>query len=147
VKRISIIRRVLGGAQGGRPEGERSVVHSECQPADVGRNSAHFCGGCGAGFLVDAFLAVFPVDVGGTEREFCACCLEFLGGRLPATDLACTQGYDAEGQALNARFPQLTPTEKRSHRVPQTQFLLETVFRASAARLGVTRPDPLFLSS
>jgi hypothetical protein len=122
-------------------------VHFGSQAANFGRSTVHSCGGCGAGFLVDPFVAAVAVDLDGTAREFCACCQEFLGERLPSVELAFTPGYDAEGQAVNARFPHLTPTERRQHRAGDTQFLLATVIRANAVRLGVTPPDPLFLAS
>lgn len=112
-----------------------------------GQSSVHFCGGCGAAFLADGLVDVFPIDVGGTPREFCACCHEFLGERLSSSKLARTPGYDVEGQELNARFPRLTPTEKRRHRRPDTQFQLADILRAHASRAGVRDPEPLFTSS
>jgi hypothetical protein len=132
VKHISILGRVAGGAGAG------------ASLQDAGRNSVHFCGGCGAAFLVDGVVSVFPVDLDGTAREFCACCHDFLGERLPSGGLARTPGYDEEGQALNARFPDLTPTGRRQHRARDTQFRLDGILRAYSSRSGVRQPDPLF---
>jgi hypothetical protein len=111
------------------------------------RGTAHACGGCGAAFIVADFLAVIPVDLAGTPREFCACCLDFLGNRIPSSDSTPASGYDEEGQELNRRFPGLTPTERRAHRARETQVFLADVLSANAARLGVERPEPLFLST
>ena len=124
----------------------RSAPFAGSLGADTGtvpvlRGTAHFCGGCGAAFVVADFLAVLPVDLSGTAREFCACCLDFLGNRIPSSESTCVSGYDEEGQALNGRFPALTPTEKRAHRAPETQRFLADVLRANAARLGVERPE------
>jgi hypothetical protein len=134
VNRISILGRVVGGAGSG------------ASLQDAGHNSVHFCGGCGAAFLVDGVVSVFPVDLDGTAREFCACCHDFLGARLPSGGLARTPGYDEEGQALNARFPALTPTGRRRHRARDTQFRLDGILRAYSSRSGIRQPDPLFTS-
>ena len=147
MRRISTIWKVLGGPapadQRAQQQREQLAVGRRSKP----QGSVHFCGGCGAGFLVDGTVAAFPVDVDGTAREFCACCQDFLGDRLPSTSMARTPGYDEEGQVLNARFPGLTPTEKRQHRGTDIQILLEDILRASASRLGVRYPDPLFLAN
>ncbi len=113
----------------------------------LGQTSVHFCGGCGVAFLADGNVDVFPIDVGGTPREFCACCHEFLGDRLSSRSMARTPGYDAEGQELNARFPRLTPTQKRQHRHRETQCQLEDALRAYSSRSGVRQPAPLFTAS
>jgi hypothetical protein len=96
---------------------------------------------------VNPSVAVEPVLLGGVERVWCACCLEFLGPRLPASHLATTPGYDAEGQVINAHFPELTPTGRRWYRSPWTQECLEVELRTIARRRGIEPPEPLFLAS
>ena len=147
MRRIPIIRRSLGNAEASAPSSWYPGLSVDTGTVPVLRGTAHFCGGCGTAFVVADFLAVIPVDLSGTAREFCACCLDFLGNRIPSSDSTCVSGYDEEGQALNGRFPALTPTEKRAHRAPETQRFLADVLRANAVRLGVERPEPLFLST
>jgi hypothetical protein len=113
----------------------------------VPQGGVHSCGGCGAAFLVDGEMAVPLVDLDGTVREFCSCCLEFIGERLPSAGPARTPGYDEEGRVLNLRFPGLTPSEKRQRRGSDGQILLRSILRASASRLGVHHPEPLFLAN
>jgi hypothetical protein len=147
LRRISILGRILGGAGSDQ---QCSQQQQRASPAasvrDLGNNIVHFCGGCGAAFLVDGGVAVFPVDMDGTAREFCACCHEFLGDRLPARSMARAPGYDGEGQELNARFPDLTPTGKRYHRHRETQLRLDEILRTYSSRSGVRPPTPLFVS-
>jgi hypothetical protein len=120
---------------------------SNTGPVPVLRGTAHFCGGCGAAFIVADFLTVLPVDLAGTAREFCACCLAFLGNRVPSSVSTDQSGYDEEGQALNVFFHGTATTERRAHRAQETQDFLGNVLRANAARLGMERPEPLFLSN
>ena len=130
------------------PEMEGPSPGPRAEDGDTGDGQAvHSCGGCGAAFLVNPSVAVEPVLLGGVERVWCACCLEFLGLRLPSSHLATTPGYDAEGQVLNARFQGLTPTGRRWYRSPWTQECLEVELRTIARRRGIEPPEPLFLAS
>jgi hypothetical protein len=110
-------------------------------------HSLHPCGGCGAVFRVEVGVPVAPVDIDGVARVYCACCHDFLHDRLPAAYLAGLPGYDAEGQVINAHFPDLTPTDRRWYRGPWSQECLEAQLRGIALHLGVEPPAPLFLAS
>jgi len=147
VKRIPFIQKVLGSPEVAVPPAWTRGFAFDTGSVPVLRGAAHFCGGCGASFIVADFLTVVPVDLAGTAREFCACCVDFLGDRIPPSDATSASGYDEEGKALNARFPGLTPTERRAHRARETQVFLADVLRASAAHLGKEPPEPLFLST
>ncbi len=147
MKRIPFLRRAIGNPDSAVPPAWTRGFAFDTGSVPVLRGAAHFCGGCGAAFIVADFLTVVPVDLAGTKREFCACCLDGLGDRVPSSDSRSAPGYAEEGQALNARFPGLTPTERRAHRARETQAFLADVLRANAAHLGTEHPEPLFLST
>ena len=88
-----------------------------------------------------------PCPPRGTARVFCACCQDFLGKRLPGRNMALTPGYDEEGQRINARLRDPSPTARRKHRRHETQVHLENVLRTRALRTGVVKAAPLFLAS
>jgi hypothetical protein len=76
---------------------------------------------------------------------FCACCIEFLGDRLPLSKRGVVRGYDAEGHDINVRFPRLTPSEKRKHRAATIQIHLENILRWNSLHPGVRQTAPLFI--
>ena len=110
-----------------------------------GRHSTHECGGCGAAFVVGSHAPVEPVTIGDSRRVFCACCIEFLGDRLPLSKGGVVPGYDAEGHNINVRFPRLTPSEKRKYRAATTQIHLENTLRWNSRHPGVRQIVPLFI--
>lgn len=110
-----------------------------------GRHSTHECGGCGAAFVVGSHAPVEPVTIGDIRRVFCACCIEFLGDRLPLSKRGVVLGYDAEGHDINVRFPRLTPSEKRKHRAAPIQIHLENILRWNSIHPGVQQTAPLFI--
>jgi hypothetical protein len=116
-------------------------------PDDIGSHTIHACGGCGVVFLVSWTVTVEPIVFDGTARVFCACCQDFLGKRLPGRNMAITPGYDEEGQRINARLRDPSPTARRKHRRHETQVHLENVLRTRSLRTGVAKATPLFLAS
>jgi hypothetical protein len=110
-------------------------------------NSVHSCGGCGVAFVVRTIVTLEPVEMDGVARVYCACCHDFLAGRIPSMNMATTPGYDVEGQIINAGFPDLTPTVKRRHRERRIQELLGNILVDKALRSGVEPPAPLFLAT
>lgn len=108
-------------------------------------SSIHACGGCGAGFLAESGVKVYTFSSQGVARVFCACCQEHLRarrdleGQMPPLE----SGYDAEGQAILARFPGLQLAETLRHRTHQAQLL--TLNRNKARRTGVPLPEPMFV--
>jgi hypothetical protein len=147
MKRISILR-IFPSSRMPASGGERDRAGSfPALQKDAGGERIRACGGCGAAFLVDAGLTVLPVYLDGVPRDFCACCQEFLGRRIPSSELARTPGFDDEGQVLNYKFPALTPTEKKMHRLPENQFRLGRALREHLGRMGLEPPAPLFLAT
>jgi len=164
VKRIPTLRAVFGRVKLVQPEAipdaKCRVCGGRCSPGlalhcpscaafpeDIGSHTIHACGGCGVVFLVNWTVTVEPIVFDGTARVFCACCQDFLGKRLPARNMALTPGYDEEGQRINARLRDPSPTARRKHRRHETQAHLENVLRTRSLRTGVAKAAPLFLAS
>lgn len=105
----------------------------------------HECGGCGVAFLVAPRTRATPVTIGGVRRMFCACCLVFLAPHLPHGAAAVDPGYDVEGRALNARFPDLLPSEKIRHRKAAMQKHLASILDRRAGGTASAYPVPLLL--
>ena len=160
MERVRSVRGVLGRAWPSKGAGAQLFQCYVCGTANTrghrcpscailathhGKYSTHECGGCGAAFVVSSHAPVEPVAISDTRRVFCACCIEFLGDRLPLSKRGVVLGYDEEGQGINVRFPRLTPSEKRKHRAPTTQIHLENILRWNSRQPGVRQAAPLFI--
>ena len=164
MKRIPTLRAVFGRVkvvqQEACPDAQCKVCGGRCSPGpgrrclacaafpeDIGSHTIHACGGCGVVFLVSWVVTVEPIALDGIARVFCACCQDFLGGRLPSRNMALAPGFDQEGQRINARLRDPSPTARRKARRHETQAHLENILRTRTLGTGVPPPAPLFLSS
>ena len=160
MERVRSVRAVLGKAGPSKGAGGSVYQCYACGSANTrghrcpscailatyhGSHSTHECGGCGSAFVVNSHAPVEPVTIGGIRRVFCACCIEFLGDRLPSSNRGVLLGYDEEGKDINVRFPRLTPSEKRKHRGAMPQIHLEKILRWNSYHPGVRQTAPLFI--